>query len=180
MNINHATSLRRIITENNQDGRSVIAIDGPPSQHIEWSDGSGLYEIWTEAPGMDNSSIIPESIEPLSLCPPAGGFKVRWFTAMPGLEGEPGDDFAKTTSEAFASIGAADLQPDTSRHAAMHTTQTIDAIIVVSGQVRLILDDEERLLSAGDVVMQRGTNHAWAAVGDEPVVMVAVLIDREK
>jgi quercetin dioxygenase-like cupin family protein len=44
--------------------------------------------------------------------------------------------------------------------------------------VRLLLDADERVLGPGDVVLQRGTNHAWVCEGDEPAVMVAVLSDR--
>jgi len=61
----------------------------------------------------------------------------------------------------------------------MHLTATIDVIIVVSGRVRLLLDDDERVLEPGDVVIQRGTNHGWVCESDEPAVMVAVLMDRE-
>jgi quercetin dioxygenase-like cupin family protein len=61
----------------------------------------------------------------------------------------------------------------------MHLTPTIDFIILVKGQVRLVLDEGERLLSPGDVVVQRGTNHAWVCEGDEPAILVAVLIDKQ-
>jgi quercetin dioxygenase-like cupin family protein len=44
--------------------------------------------------------------------------------------------------------------------------------------VRLILDEDERLLGPGDVVVQRGTNHAWACASDTPAVIVAVLLDK--
>jgi quercetin dioxygenase-like cupin family protein len=60
----------------------------------------------------------------------------------------------------------------------MHLTRTLDAIIIVRGRVRLLLDTDERLLGPGDVVVQRGTNHAWVCDGDEPALLVAVLISR--
>lgn len=63
-------------------------------------------------------------------------------------------------------------------HPAMHTTHTLDAIILIKGRVKLILDNEEAEIGPGDVVVQRATNHAWAVVGDEPALFVAVLVDR--
>jgi quercetin dioxygenase-like cupin family protein len=59
----------------------------------------------------------------------------------------------------------------------MHVTQSIDYIILISGSATLILDNEEISLNAGDIVVQRGTNHAWTANGDTPALFVAVLID---
>jgi len=44
--------------------------------------------------------------------------------------------------------------------------------------VRLVLDEEETVLKPGDVVIQRGTNHAWICKGSEPALLVAVLIDK--
>ena len=144
-------NFRRIITAKNDQQRSFIAIDGPPSQQITWGDGAGLYEIWTESGAMNNDSAIPAELDLLTLCPPIGGFKVRWFTIMPKDTNVSQEADVKMTAEAFA---------------------------MISGRVRLLLDEGDRLLSPGDVVIQRGTNHAWVAEGDEPAVLVAVLIDR--
>ena len=43
----------------------------------------------------------------------------------------------------------------------VHRTQSVDYGIVLSGEVVLVLDDSETVLRAGDVVVQRGTNHRW-------------------
>ena len=59
----------------------------------------------------------------------------------------------------------------------MHKTETIDYIILLKGDVTLILDNEEIDLKPFDVVVQRGTNHAWVNNGDEPALLIAVLID---
>ncbi len=48
----------------------------------------------------------------------------------------------------------------------MHRTKTIDYAIVLSGEIDMLLDDTDLHLKAGDVVMQRGTNHAWVNRGD--------------
>jgi hypothetical protein len=50
----------------------------------------------------------------------------------------------------------------------MHTTDSIDYVMVVSGEVTLDLDDgEQTVLRAGDVVIQNGTRHAWRNHGTE-------------
>ncbi|MDB5534644.1 MAG: hypothetical protein JWO28_2959 [Hyphomicrobiales bacterium] len=63
----------------------------------------------------------------------------------------------------------------------MHRTETLDYAIIVSGEMEMLLDSGEvvRHLKAGDIVIQRGTNHAWRAVGDEAVKVLFVLIDAE-
>ena len=66
---------------------------------------------------------------------------------------------------------------DTRRNAAMHETDTIDYIILLKGDVTLILDEEEVKLQPHDVVVQRGTNHAWVNNGSDPALLIAVLID---
>jgi uncharacterized cupin superfamily protein len=55
----------------------------------------------------------------------------------------------------------------------------VDYGIVLAGEITLILDDSEVTLTAGDVVVQRGTDHAWANRGDVPARVVFVLVDGE-
>ena len=38
-------------------------------------------------------------------------------------------------------------------------------------------EEEDLLLKAGDVLIQRGNNHAWSNRGTEPCVIAFVLID---
>jgi quercetin dioxygenase-like cupin family protein len=61
----------------------------------------------------------------------------------------------------------------------MHKTNTIDYIILLKGDVTLLLDEDEVNLKPHDVVVQRGTNHAWVNNGREPALLIAVLIDSE-
>ncbi len=65
------------------------------------------------------------------------------------------------------------------RHPFMHRTETVDYAVVLEGEVDMLLDDEEVHLEAGDVVIQRGTNHAWSNRSGKPVKMLYVLIDGE-
>ena len=76
-------------------------------------------------------------------------------------------------------MSAAHERVDTSRHPAMHKTKTIDYIILLSGDVTLLLDEDEVRLKPFNVVVQRGTNHAWVNNGNEPALLIAVLIDSD-
>jgi hypothetical protein len=59
----------------------------------------------------------------------------------------------------------------------MHRTETIDYGIVLEGELVLVLDESETIVSAGDVVVQRGTSHAWANRSDRSARIAFVLID---
>ena len=62
-------------------------------------------------------------------------------------------------------------------HPDMHETDTVDYAIVMAGEIWAILEDKETLLRAGNVLIQRGTNHAWANRSDECARIAFVLID---
>jgi quercetin dioxygenase-like cupin family protein len=68
-----------------------------------------------------------------------------------------------------------DLEPGTID--VWHRTETIDYVIVISGVIEMGLDDSVTKLEAGDVVVQRGTNHVWSNLGNSPARLAAVLID---
>ena len=59
----------------------------------------------------------------------------------------------------------------------MHTTSSIDYVVVLKGRVTLLLDADEVELSPFEVVVQRGTNHYWLNYGAEPAFLLGVLLD---
>jgi uncharacterized cupin superfamily protein len=61
----------------------------------------------------------------------------------------------------------------------MHRTETIDYGIVIEGEIVLILDEGETTVRAGEIVIQRGTNHGWANRTDRNCRIVFILIDGE-
>ena len=61
----------------------------------------------------------------------------------------------------------------------MHKTSTIDYLIVLKGEIWAILDTGEVCLKAGDVMIQRGTNHSWSVRTDEPCLLAAVLVNAD-
>ena len=171
--------MRRIITGQNQAGKSVITIDGPPARSIG-EDVGGLFEIWnTDGMPIDVTDNLDRADSEIILSPPANGTKFRYFQINPTPDGVPWDVLQDLAAEAFNRIGAAHHRIDTSKHPAMHKTETIDYIILLKGDVSLLLDEEEVRLEPFDTVVQRGTNHAWVNHGEEPALLIAVLIDSE-
>ncbi len=169
--------LRRIVTED-RGGRSRIMIDGEPARTIG-AESAGLAEIW-EA-GLAARQLLAGADrlkdEDLRLEPRPDAVKVRWFTVPP--EKADADPEAKEAQAeaAFAAVGAAHVRVDVARHPMMHKTDTLDAIIMIKGEVDLLLDDgEAKSLKPGDVVIQRATNHAWVNRGQETALLVAVLM----
>ena len=77
-------------------------------------------------------------------------------------------------------IGADVARGHPPRHPAIHRTRTIDYIVVLEGEIDLLLDDGEVRLAAGDVVVQRGTNHAWLNRGATTCRLGMVFIDAEE
>ena len=169
--------MRRIITGHNENGKSIITMDGPPARSIG-EDVGGLFELWnTDGNEVISSDVIDRADDEIILSPPSGGTKLRYFQINPLPEGVPEDILQEIAADAFEKVGAAHHRVDTTKHPAMHKTETVDYIILLKGDVTLILDEEEVNLKPFDVVVQRGTNHAWVNNGTEPALLIAVLID---
>ncbi|HEV8014064.1 MAG TPA: cupin domain-containing protein, partial [Stellaceae bacterium] len=61
----------------------------------------------------------------------------------------------------------------------MHRTETLDYVLVLAGEIDMDMDDSTVHLKAGDILIQRGTNHSWVNRGDKPARLAFVLIDGE-
>ena len=169
--------MRRIVTGHNENGKSIVTIDGPPARSIG-EDVGGLFELWnTDGNEVISSDVIDRADDEIILSPPSGGTKFRYFQINPLPEGVPVDMLQEIAADAFEKVGAAHHRVDTTKHPAMHKTETVDYIILLKGDVTLILDEEEVDIKPFDVVVQRGTNHAWVNNGTEPALLIAVLID---
>ena len=169
--------MRRIITGHNEKGESVVTFEGPPARSIG-EDVGGLFEIWnTDGKDVISTDEFDRADQDIILSPPDGGTKFRYFQINPLPEGVAEEILQELAADAFEKIGAAHHRVHTRKHPAMHKTETIDYIILLKGDVSLILDNEEVDLKPFDVVVQRGTNLAWLNNGDEPALLIAVLID---
>jgi hypothetical protein len=172
-------AMRRVVTGDDTDGKSVVIIDGGPSSSTGDPDIGGLFEIWEDAAA---GALDPCNHQDLGarrpvLGPRAGNVQVRWFVVSPLPEGVPKAQLDAATRDRFAAFDGAHHIIDQTRHPAMHETESMDIICLLKGDVSLILEGSETRLKPGQVVIQRGTNHAWQAHGG-PALLLAVLIDR--
>jgi mannose-6-phosphate isomerase-like protein (cupin superfamily) len=173
--------MRRIVTGHDDAGNAVIVSDAPPERVRKIGEhGPVFYEIWNtrETPArIDRCSGEPE--EPLTLPPPRNGTRIRILDIPPETEAMKNMDPDSARAH-FSEIGAAEASthsPAGASHPFMHRTQTVDYGIVIEGEITLIVDRGERLVRAGDVVVQRGTNHAWANRSGGNCRIAFVLID---
>ncbi|OBW42323.1 Cupin domain protein [Chryseobacterium sp. MOF25P] len=150
---------RRIVT-GIENGRSTIIEDQQVGNVVEHLPGLIISDIW-------NTQKMPASLNLETQIPntgfpktPKNGTYFRYVSIPPdkdlGVEFKAGEP-----------------------HPMMHQTQTLDYIIILSGELYLIMEEGETLLKAGDIVIQRGTDHAWSNRSDEACIQLAVLIDAE-
>jgi quercetin dioxygenase-like cupin family protein len=92
------------------------------------------------------------------------------------FEGYDGAEIWETV-EPHTRIRIVELGPG--HRSPMHRTHTVDYALLLEGECELLLDEGSVHLRAGDVVVQRGTNHAWHVVGDRPARFAFLLIDAE-
>jgi len=131
---------RRVVTGHDTRGKSVILSDGVPPQHHAMHGaaiGADFHEMWSDA------DAVPELTTVAGREP-----NERPFTIMP-LSGHL--------------LRILDVYPlkDGGKRTVMHRTRTLDYVVVIEGELVLILADSEVVLNPGEVVVQRGTDHAW-------------------
>lgn len=172
---------RVVVTGNNAAGRSCVVFAGPPHRvrTVEERPGYRVSNLWTvvgaPAPLGDPDRII----EVQGVSPPASGNVIRIIDYPP----EPKDPAALT--KMFDAISSK-LFPDSRKHRAegthpgMHTTETIDYAIVLHGEIYAVMEEEEILMRAGDVLIQRGTAHAWSNRSNDFARLCIVLIDGKR
>jgi len=170
-------AIRRVVTGHDAEGRSIIASDeaSPHTIAISADPAFGMTDLWvtSDAPA-DNRGTGDPAARRIVLEPPPRGtiFRVVEFPPDALMAGR----FDRVT--AFEAIGAREaLDPSGARHPGMHRTHSVDYAIVLSGEIWAVMDVGETLMRAGDCLIQRGTNHAWANRSDRPCRVAFILID---
>jgi len=172
-----ARTIRRVVTGHDDDGRAVCVSDDMASDILQRPNRPGvtLTNLWKCDTSPAEYDGKEETLEgPFILHPPKGGSVFRI------VEFEPEDPEVMKTLDgkaAFAEMGAGDAVVEDARHPFMHRTNTVDYAVVLSGEITMLLDDSDVLLKAGDVVVQRGTNHAWSNRGKVTCQIAFVLVD---
>jgi mannose-6-phosphate isomerase-like protein (cupin superfamily) len=176
------TIFRRIVTGHDAEGRAIIVSDAPPV-HMRLVGGPGgptFYEVWhtLETPALIHPQPDEADEEHLVLPPPANGTRIRVIDFPP--EGEQIRRLTGADAAAkFKAMGdeKASTSTEGAPHPLMHKTETIDYGIVLEGEITLVLDQSETTIKAGDIVIQSGTNHAWANRSGKTCRIAFVLID---
>jgi mannose-6-phosphate isomerase-like protein (cupin superfamily) len=150
--------VRRVVTGHDAAGRSVVLSDGTPAQNHPMRGrevGADFFEMWSVPKPVPTLTSL-ESHEPTE----------RVFTIMP------------TAGHLLRVI---DIYPPAmgGQRTVMHRTRTLDYAVVIEGEVVLVLDDSEILLRQSDVVVQRGTIHAWENRSDRITRMAFFHIDAQ-
>ena len=176
-----AGQFRRIVTGHDETGATIILTDAPPERAVRVGGpgGATFFEVWhTEAAP---PVITPREDEPtddgLVLAPPKNGTRLRIIDFPP--EGEAIRQMDATGAEkTFGAMGGgAASRFRAGGHPLTHRTETIDYAIVLEGEMTMVLDASEVVLRTGDVVVQRGTSHAWSNRSGQICRMAFVLID---
>jgi mannose-6-phosphate isomerase-like protein (cupin superfamily) len=133
-------TIRRVVTGHDANGKSVVLSDGAAPQHHDMHGpaiGADFIEIWNAPDAVPRLDSVPASepnARPFAIMP-GSGHLLRILEVYPLSQG--------------------------GRRTVMHRTKTLDYVVAIEGEIVLILDDSEVVVKQGDVVVQRGTDHAW-------------------
>jgi mannose-6-phosphate isomerase-like protein (cupin superfamily) len=173
-----AKPIRRVVTGHYPDGRSKVMLDGPARNVKQRQAGNASTLLWvTQESPADLSGGADRAACDIAVPPPRRGTIFRIAEFPPETGGEVRDN--ETVLRDFG-IGADVRRGHAPRHPAIHRTRSLDYIIVLEGEIHLLLDEGEVRLAAGDVVVQRGTNHAWINRGKQVCRLGMVFIDAEE
>ena len=164
-----SVSIRRVVTGHDKNGKAIVISDGqPPKKRDMPAIEQALLWVTNKAPASNAGSEDAGNVD-VGIPPPTNGsiFRVIDFKPETGAHAAPAHTPAgvETTKDA--------------RHPGMHRTRSIDYAIVMEGEIDMLLDDSEVHLKAGDVVIQRGTYHAWANRSGKVCKVFFILIDAD-
>ena len=160
-----AAPFRRVVTGFNSAGKSTITSDGPvpaPARYtfsaediarapfLQFLSGNELWLFDSVPTDLAKTEDPLTEKLPKGNQPGKGGILARIFRWEPGFEYR------------------------------MHTTWSVDLGIVIAGSLKIQLEEGSTILNPGDVLIQRGTPHSWRVVGDQPCVVVFVMVDAIK
>jgi hypothetical protein len=146
------------VTGHDENCKSIVLSDGsPPQQHPMQgrSVGADFFEMWS----------VPKAVPRLTSTE-AREPNEREFTIMP---------------VAGHLLRIIDIYPPSlgGKRTVMHRTKTLDYVVIIDGEIVLVLDDSEVTLKKSDVVIQRGTDHAWENRSDKIARMAFFHIDAQ-
>jgi mannose-6-phosphate isomerase-like protein (cupin superfamily) len=157
----------RVVTGHDENGNAIILENGPLNtvMDLEAVPGTKFHEVWntSDAPAPITNAETDPTQGSVVLPPMKAGTRIRFVDIPPDTEefltqgkGKMKDMFSKVGDEDASTV------KEDSPHPLMHRTESVDYGVVIEGELTLIVDNGEAILKPGSVVVQRGTNHAWA------------------
>lgn len=173
----------RTVVTGTVDGKSTVVRDDLVQPIAPAAmPGMEFYKVW----GSDSAPVLPTDggrPSAINVFPSAGGNRF-WLIRFPAAESAPaggeaggGEDLLADLAAALPGLGEA-MEPD---YPGMHTTSTVDYVVVLEGVIELELDDGETVrLERGTALVQNGTRHAWRSVSDQPCLVAVAMVGAER
>jgi len=168
---------RRVVTGIGPNGRSGFVADGPTAavKTVAERPGYRAQNVWATHGNPAPIADRERTAEIKGVMPPKNGTVLRIIDFPP--ESKDPAERERMMRATFSTIYKdAAHRPETG-HPGMHTTERVDYAIVLPREIYARMDEGETLLRTGDVLIQRGTNHAWANRSDDVCRIAFVLID---
>jgi hypothetical protein len=171
--------IRRIVTADDANGRSRIAEDAPAAavRTVAERPGYRSVNVWrTEAapaPVAAADSIAAHK----GILPPKNGGSILRIIDFPPEPADPAERKRRIQATFTGMFHDAQHDKREGAHPGMHRTDTMDYAILLEGEIWAVMDEGETLMRAGDVLIQRGTNHAWANRSKMTARICFVLLD---
>jgi uncharacterized cupin superfamily protein len=171
--------IRRIVTEDDAEGRSRIVEDAPAAavRTVAERPGYRSVNLWRtgEAPVRINAPDAASDHK--GILPPKHGGTLLRIIDFPPEPADPAERRRRIQATFGGMFSDATHDKREGAHPGMHRTETVDYAIILEGEIWAVMDQGETLMRAGDVLIQRGTNHAWANRSQETARIAFVLMD---
>ena len=168
-------AIRRVVTGHGSDGKSKVVIDGSAGTVIDLGFNCGVTELWAtfeaRPSNLGNDDAALKS--PSARTPPQNGDKFRIIEFAPDEE----VDLEEADRRMAERIGAGKMLGSVKGH--LHRSETVDYAIVLEGEISHLTESDEVLLRQGDVLIQRGTYHAWRNRSKQPALVAVILLDAQ-
>lgn len=170
---------RRIVAFVGEDGRSRLLPDETAPRLADYVAPRGMRTsiLWATEPGVSLGRAVIDPVPALTSVPPApGGTLFETLTLPPDtVYAEADFDAALAAAEMARHVpGMAErMERDAP---GFHRTESVDYVIVLSGEVWIVVDDGEARLGPGDTLVQLGSRHAWQNRSAAPAVLAVVLV----
>lgn len=160
---------RRIVTGENAEGRSYFVSDGPTPNHFIAGYAPSFVQVaWATGEGAAKGE------EPA----PQGhvfGFHSHGGSILRIVDFPPDDSYDEGALTEFLDANKV-RDPGKPRHFWFHKTESLDYAICLEGEICAMMDEGETIMRAGDVLIQRATNHSWSNRSDKPCRMAFILL----